>query len=158
MVMLGDDELQRRLGYHPVGPATAPMFELNRALALLVGAVWGRMLPPSREAALAQTELEAALQRANQAVACNLDPESAPMPELDVATFLDDVIERIEGPEMRRSGPPAPLGGSDRPDDRSPAADALAARMDAASLTPLAARSGDQLAERRRAHESDDDL
>lgn len=155
MTMLGDDELRRRLGYHPVGPAIAPMYELNRALALLVAAVWDRMLPPSREAALAQTELEAALQRANQAVACNLDPEAAPMPELDVATFLDDVIDRLEGPEMRRSGPLTPLGGPDRPLDAL--VDAFL-RPGARWLTPLAARAGDELARRRRRSEGVDDL
>lgn len=159
MVMLGDDELRRRLEYHPVSDATRPIYELNRALALLVGAVWDRMLPPGRELALAHTELEAALMRANQAVACG-DPRMITGPaDVDVATYLDDVLERLEGPTMRRSGPSTPLGGPDRPRRRDDEGITLPpGGRPPLGLSPLTARSGDELAQRRREHEGDDDL
>jgi hypothetical protein len=102
--MLGSDELRRRLGYHPAGPATVPLYELNRALALLVAGVWDQALPPGRESALALTSLQDALMWANAAVACNADPADHPAPEVDVATELDEVLERLEGPELTRDG------------------------------------------------------
>lgn len=140
------DELHRRLGYHPAGPATAPMFELNRALALTVADVWVQLLPEGREQSLALTALQEALMWANAAVACNVDPTEGPMPVIDVATHLDDVLERLEGPTMRRSGPLAPPAGPDRP----PLPFSYSTVPLADRLTPLAAREGDELAQRRR--------
>lgn len=113
---LGSDELERRLGYHRQGPATAPFFELNRALALSVAEVWDQVLPPGREAALALTALQDALMWANAAVACNLDPNTAVMPEVDAGDALEAVLDRLEGPKLTRSGPVAPSTGSDRPE------------------------------------------
>jgi hypothetical protein len=62
------------------------------------------------------------------------------------------VLDRLEGPTMRRSGPLAPPAGSDRP----PLPDEWGAPRE--RVTPLAARSGDELAQRRREHEGDDEL
>lgn len=152
MTTFGDDELHRRIDYHPVSEATRPVYELNRALVLLVAAVWDRMLPPGREVAVALTELESALMRANQAVACGDERTVTGPAEVDVATYLDDVIERLEGPEMRRSGPVTPLAGPDRPLDR------LIDALRGGGPTPLAARDGDELARRRRAHDGVDEL
>lgn len=117
MSNLGHDELFRRYGYHRQGPGTAPIFELNRALIMIVAEVWDQVLPPSRETSLAFTELEAALQRANQSVACNLDPNLAALPRVDVSTQLDDLLDRLEGPELTRSGVASPLVAPDRPVD-----------------------------------------
>ena len=103
--MVGGEEIERRVGFHPAGPATAPVFELNRALIRLVANVWDQALPPGRELSLALTALEEALMRANQAVACNADPDLYVVPGIDVATLLDDVLERLEGPILSRSGP-----------------------------------------------------
>lgn len=72
--MLGHDELERRLGFHPGTPATAPLYELNRELVLSVADAWDQALPAGREAALAQTALQEALMWANAAVATNLAP------------------------------------------------------------------------------------
>jgi hypothetical protein len=72
--MLGHDELERRLGFHPGTPETAPLYEANRAAVLTVAKSWDDRLPPSRELALAHTALQEALMWANAAVACNLAP------------------------------------------------------------------------------------
>lgn len=72
--MLGHDELERRLGFHPGTPETAPLYEANRAAALELARLWDDTLPPSRELACAQTALQEALMWANAAVATNLAP------------------------------------------------------------------------------------
>lgn len=75
--MLNRPELERRLGFHPGTPATAPLYEANRAGALELAQLWDDSLPPGREAALAQTALQEALMWANAAVATNLAPLGA---------------------------------------------------------------------------------
>lgn len=140
--MLGREEWLRRVDYHPAGPATTPIYELNRALVRIVGLVWDQVLPPSRETALAFTDLESALMRANQAVATNLDPQVGELPEVDVSTELDELIERLEGPELTRSGPVAPSAGSDRPAELPPGVHDLiecGGRCPAHSRRPLGA-------------------
>ena len=102
VTMLDDDEVRRRLGYHPATPATAPAYELNRSLAIVVAEVWNQALPPGREAALALTALQEALMWANAAVACNAGPEWT-LPVVDVSTQLDEVLEQLEGPLHTRS-------------------------------------------------------
>lgn len=72
--MLGQDELHRRLGFHPGTAATAPLYEANRAAALELATLWDETLPPGRELACAQTALQEALMWANAAVATNLAP------------------------------------------------------------------------------------
>ena len=72
--MLGHDELERRLGFHPGTPQTAPLYEANRAAVLDVAKLWDDTLPPSRELACAHTALQEALMWANAAVATNLAP------------------------------------------------------------------------------------
>jgi len=100
--MLDDNEVRRRLGYHPATPATAPAFELNRALAITVAETWNQTLPPGREAACALTALQEALMWANAAVACNADPEWS-LPEVDITEHVDELLERTVGPLHLRS-------------------------------------------------------
>lgn len=155
----GVDELRRRLGYHPAGPATAPVFELNRAATLVLAGLWDQVLPPGREAACAQTALQEALMWANAAVACNADPDTFEVPEVELGDDLETLYERLEGPTMRRSDPPAPPGGSDRPRRRDDEGITLPpGGRPPLGLSPFAAREGDQLAARRREHEGADDL
>lgn len=97
MAMLDDGEVRQRLGYHPATEATTPAFEMNRALAILVGEVWNRTLPPGREAALALTALQEALMWANAAVACRAGDDWQ-LAAVDVSELLDDVTELLEGP------------------------------------------------------------
>ena len=111
MGTLGRGELERRLGYHPAGPATGPIFDLNRAAALVLAELWDQVLPASREAACAQTALQEALMWANAAVACNLDPEHAVLEPVEVEDRLGALLDRIEGPEMHRNGADEPDSG-----------------------------------------------
>lgn len=78
MGMIGDDEINRRLGFHPATAETIPLFEDNRARAVELARHWNETLPPGREAALAQTALQEAVMWANAAVACNLAPLEDP--------------------------------------------------------------------------------
>ncbi len=71
MTMLGDDEINRRLGFHPATEATIPLFEANRAAVIGVARLFDETLPPGREAACALTALQEALMWANAAVACS---------------------------------------------------------------------------------------
>jgi hypothetical protein len=71
MGMIGRDEINRRLGFHPATAETIPLFEDNRARAVELAAHWDETLPPGREAALAQTALQEAVMWANAAVACS---------------------------------------------------------------------------------------
>ena len=115
--MLDDDEVRRRLGYHPATPATTPAFEMNRSRAILVGETWNRTLPPGREAALALTSLQEALMWANAAVATCAGDDWQLEP-VDVSELLDDVTEHLEGPLHLRSrlvgggGPVDPAHGA----------------------------------------------
>lgn len=93
--MLGVKEIERRLGFHPGTPETAPKYAANRAAAIGLALHFDANLPPGREAALAQTAVQEALMWANAAVACNLAPLGA---------------ERTDAAD-RRVGPPA---GRDR--------------------------------------------
>jgi hypothetical protein len=112
---LGRDELHRRLGYHRQGPGTAPLFELNRASVMVLAEIWDQALPPGRETECALTALQEALMWANAAVACNLDPHLAELPEVDVADPLEALLDRVSGPEMTRSAPAGPDSGRERP-------------------------------------------
>jgi hypothetical protein len=76
--MLGSEELNRRLGYHPATTTTIPLFEDNRARFVELACHLDDSLPPGREAALAQTALQEALMWSNAAVACNLSPLEDP--------------------------------------------------------------------------------
>lgn len=78
MGMLGSDELNRRLGYHPATRATIPLYEDSRARVIALACHWDEELPPGRELAEAQTCLQDALMWANAAVACNLAPLEDP--------------------------------------------------------------------------------
>lgn len=69
--MIGYEEIQRRLGFHPATVDTVPQFEVNRARAIDLADYWDMVLPAGREAALALTALQEALMWANAAVACN---------------------------------------------------------------------------------------
>lgn len=69
--MLGIEEIDRRLGFHPATIETVPKFETNRSLVINLADYWDQTLPAGREAALAQTVLQEALMWANAAVACN---------------------------------------------------------------------------------------
>lgn len=71
MAMIGDQEIQRRLGFHPATAETIPPFEDNRARAVELARHWDKTLPAGREAALAQTALQEAVMWANAAVACS---------------------------------------------------------------------------------------
>lgn len=70
MTMLGADEINRRLGFHPATEQTIPLFEANRAAVIAAATVFDETLPPGREAAAAHTALQEALMWANAAVAC----------------------------------------------------------------------------------------
>lgn len=72
--MIGRVEIERRLGFHPGTPDTAPLYEANRALAKSVASAWDQNLPDGREKSLALTALQEALMWANASVACNLAP------------------------------------------------------------------------------------
>jgi hypothetical protein len=112
--MLGRDELARRLGFHPAGPATVPMYELNRAAALVLADLWDQLLPEGREKSTAQSTLQSALMWANAAVACNADPHTHEVPATELGPWLDELLERVEGPEMTRNGPDEGDTGLDR--------------------------------------------
>lgn len=68
--MIGLAEIERRLGFHPGTPETAPRYAQNRRWAMDLAEAWDFELPPGREAALALTALQEALMWANAAVAC----------------------------------------------------------------------------------------
>ena len=68
--MIGPVEIERRMGFHPGTPETAPKFEANRRLAIDLALFWDDNLPDSREKSLAATALQEALMWANAAVAC----------------------------------------------------------------------------------------
>jgi hypothetical protein len=68
--MIGFDEINRRLGFHPATDITIPKFEENRALAIKLMDWWDHTLPDGREKSLAFTALQEALMWANAAVAC----------------------------------------------------------------------------------------
>jgi hypothetical protein len=74
---LGVAEIERRMGFHPGTPTTAPLYERNRELIIAAATEWDAGLPPGREAALALTALQEALMWANAAIACSqpLGPE-----------------------------------------------------------------------------------
>lgn len=94
MTLLGLDEINRRLGYHPATDDTIPLFEENRARAIDLATYWDQTLPPGREAALAMTALQEAVQWANAAVACTLSPLEDPAgrrPNLLVQRMADRV-------------------------------------------------------------------
>lgn len=76
--MLGERELEKRLGYHPATPDTIPLFEANRRAILAAAHVLDVTCPPGRELALAHTALQEALMWGNAAVACNLSPVEDP--------------------------------------------------------------------------------
>lgn len=78
MSTLGDEEIGRRLGFHPATEQTIPLFETNRAAVIAAARVFDETLPPGREAALAHTALQEALMWANAAVACSLAPLEDP--------------------------------------------------------------------------------
>jgi hypothetical protein len=147
MSTLGRPELIRRLGYHPAGPATAPIFELNRAAALVLADLWDQVLPPGREAACALTALQEALMWANAAVACNLDPNTAELPEAELGPWLETLLDRVAGPEMTRSGPGTPSPGPDRPEKR----------LFGTRMRPEAEAAVDALEQRRQVAELDAD-
>lgn len=110
MTMLGDQEINRRLGYHPATETTIPMFEDNRARFVELARHLDETLPPGREAALAQTALQEALQWANAAVACNLAPLEDPVgrtPNL----LVQGMTDRLGRPlPPRPIDPPRPVG------------------------------------------------
>lgn len=70
MTMLGAEEINRRLGFHPATADTIPLFEENRARVIDLAGYWDQTLPPGREAALAQTALQEAAMWANASIAC----------------------------------------------------------------------------------------
>ena len=76
--MIGPDEINRRLGYHPATAVTIPRFDDNRARFVELATHLDETLPPGRETALALTALQEALMWANAAVACNLSPTENP--------------------------------------------------------------------------------
>lgn len=76
--MLGEQELEKRLGYHPATQDTVPLFEANRRAVLEAARQLDTTCPPGRELALAHTALQEALMWANAAVACNLSPVEDP--------------------------------------------------------------------------------
>lgn len=78
MSMLGRDEIDRRLGFHPATAETIPMFEDTRARVIELANHWDETLPDGREKALALTALQEAAMYANAAVACNLSPLEDP--------------------------------------------------------------------------------
>lgn len=69
--MIGNDEINRRMGYHKATDKTIPMFEANRYEIIDLAREWDESLPDSREKSLALTALQEALMWANAAVACN---------------------------------------------------------------------------------------
>jgi len=76
--MVGDGELDRRLGYHPATAETIPLYEGNRAAAVAYARHLDRTCPPGRELALALTAVQESLMWANAAVACELAPLENP--------------------------------------------------------------------------------
>lgn len=78
MTMLGRDEINRRLGFHPATADTISMFEDTRARVIELANHWDEVLPDGREKALALTALQEAAMYANAAVACNLSPLEDP--------------------------------------------------------------------------------
>ncbi|MDP5182156.1 hypothetical protein QOZ88_05865 [Blastococcus sp. BMG 814] len=111
MGMLGDEEINRRLGYHPATTETIPLFEENRARFVELARYLDEMLPPGREAALAQTALQEALQWSNAAVACCLAPLEDPagrVPNL----LVREMSDRVGRPLPPAGSPPGPI---DRP-------------------------------------------
>lgn len=69
--MVGPNEINRRMGYHPATPETAPRFGSNRYEFIALAEWLDEVLPDSREKSLALTALQEALMWANAAVACN---------------------------------------------------------------------------------------
>lgn len=78
---LGEQEITRRLGYHPATPTTVPKFEANRYHAIWLAKFWDGALPESREKSLALTALQEALMWANAAVACNQPAQPSQPPQ-----------------------------------------------------------------------------
>jgi hypothetical protein len=76
--MIGSEEINRRLGYHPATADTIPLYEDNRARFVELACHLDTTLPPGRELALAHTALQEALMWSNAAVACNLAPLQDP--------------------------------------------------------------------------------
>lgn len=72
--MVGADEIERRLGFHPGTPETYPLYEANRIKARELAEHFDNTCPPGRELSLALTAVQEALMWANAAVACNLAP------------------------------------------------------------------------------------
>ena len=70
---VGNKEIERRMGFHPANDKTGPAHDEVRKGAIALAKKWDKLLPDGREKSLAFTELESALQRANQAVACGPD-------------------------------------------------------------------------------------
>jgi hypothetical protein len=76
--MVGNAEIDRRLGYHPATVETIPLYEANRAAAVAWACHIDSTCPPGRELALALTAVQESLMWANAAVACNLAPLEDP--------------------------------------------------------------------------------
>jgi len=68
--MIGFDEINRRLGFHPATDETIPKFESNRAFFIDLADWLDHNLPDGREKSLALTALQEALMWSNAAVAC----------------------------------------------------------------------------------------
>lgn len=69
--MVGPNEINRRLGFHPATIDTVPLFESNRSDFINLASDLDKRLPDGREKSLAFTALQEALMWANAAVACN---------------------------------------------------------------------------------------
>jgi hypothetical protein len=68
---LGNEEIMRRMGFHPSTETTVPLYEANRSEAIALAVQWDGRLPDGREKALALTALQEALMWANAAIACH---------------------------------------------------------------------------------------
>jgi hypothetical protein len=118
--MVGSEELNRRLGYHPATRDTIPLYEDNRARFVDLACHLDETLPPGRELALALTALQESLMWANAAVACNLAPLEDPanrQPNPLVAEMADRSaaeqsapadVPRMTAPDELEPQPPGP--------------------------------------------------
>lgn len=70
-VALSDNEINRRVDYHPPTDKTKPLYETNRARIGTMMHWWNQVLPDSREKTLALDALQQASMWANAAIACN---------------------------------------------------------------------------------------
>jgi hypothetical protein len=68
--MISTKEINRRLGYHPATPTTAPIFEANRTKAITFAKHIVKTVPEGREQSLALTALQECLMWMNAGVAC----------------------------------------------------------------------------------------